>query len=60
MVDRYYEPTSIKLFPETTASYRSFYDDIRQRGTLLYHIEPQLGVIAGPELELYDVRHITD
>lgn len=58
MVDRYYDATSRRLFPETTASYQAFYDNIRQSGKLLYQIEPQLGVIAGPKLELYDVRDL--
>lgn len=58
MVDRYYDTTSRRLFPETTASYRAFYDNIRQSGKLLYQIKPQLGVIAGPKLELYDIRHL--
>lgn len=58
MVDRYWDATSMALYPETTASYRAFYEDIRQRGKLLYHITPTLNGLAGPEVELYDVSHL--
>jgi len=55
MVDRYYDTTSMRLFPETTASYRAFYDSIRREGKLLYRAEPKLWEIAGPGIELYEV-----
>lgn len=55
IVDRYFDPTSIKLFPQTTASYQHFYTDIRSRGKLVYRIEPALWQAAGPRVEIYDV-----
>lgn len=58
IVDRYYDETSRSLYPETTASYRSFFDDVRKRGTLLYKATPQLWFKAGPRIEIYDVRQI--
>lgn len=58
LVDRYYDATSIKLFPETTASYQAFYNDIRARGTLVFKIEPEPFKIAGPRIEIYDVRDL--
>ncbi len=58
MVNRYWDATSVALYPETTASYRAFYEDIRRRGKLLYHIVPALNGLAGPEVELYDVSHL--
>lgn len=58
IVDRYFDPTSMKLFPETTASYRAFYTDIRTRGTLVYSITPVPWHIAGPRVEIYDVQNI--
>ncbi len=58
IVDRYFDQTSSRLYPEATASYRAFYDDIRARGKLVYRIDPQLWHIAGPRVEIYDVSHI--
>lgn len=58
MVDRYSEPTSMALYPETTASYREFFSDIQARGRRIYHIAPQLYKLAGPEVSLYDVSHL--
>lgn len=58
LVDRYYEATSMKLYPEATASYRAFYDDVRTRGTLVYRIEPTLWQQAGARVEIYDVREV--
>ncbi len=58
IVDRYFDPTSTVLFPETTASYRAFYTDIRTRGELVYRIDPKLWHLAGPRVEIYDVRNI--
>ncbi len=58
IVDRYFDPTSMKLFPETTASYQAFYARIRTEGKLVYKIEPTLWLIAGPRVEIYDVRDI--
>lgn len=58
IVDRYFDPTSMRLFPETTASYQAFYTKIRTEGKLLYKIEPTLWHIAGPRVEIYDVRNI--
>ncbi len=58
MVDRYYDATSRKLYPETTASYRAYYDDVRSRGKLLFEIGPQFGKQAGARVEIYDVRHL--
>lgn len=56
LADRYYEPTSIQLYPDMTASYRSFYDEIRSRGTRVFFIEPEPWQSAGPRIEIYDVR----
>ncbi|MEK7499699.1 MAG: glycosyltransferase family 39 protein, partial [Patescibacteria group bacterium] len=58
IVDRYFDPTSVKLFPETTTSYQAFYTKIRSEGTLLYRIEPKLYTQAGPRVEIYDIRGI--
>lgn len=58
MVDRYYDRTSKRLYPETTASYRAFYDDVRARGKLVYKIEPELWRQAGARVEIYDVRRV--
>lgn len=58
LVDRYYDPTSMKLYPETTASYQTFYDDMRARGKLVYKIEPELWRQAGARVEIYDVRGV--
>ncbi len=56
LVDRYYESTSMRLYPEMTASYRAFYDEVRSRGARVFFIEPQPWKSAGPRIELYDVR----
>lgn len=58
LADRYYEFTSMKLYPEMTASYRAFYDEIRSRGTRVFLIEPKPWHIAGPRIEIYDVRSL--
>jgi len=58
LVDRYVDPTTMKLYPETTASYRAFYTDVRTRGRLLYEASPVPWNIAGPRIEIYDVRHL--
>jgi 4-amino-4-deoxy-L-arabinose transferase-like glycosyltransferase len=58
IVDRYYDPTSIKLFPATTASYRAFYDDIRTHATLVFEAQPKPWIIAGPRVEIYDLRQL--
>lgn len=58
MVDRYYDATSQKLYPETTASYRVYYDDVRERGKLLFEIGPKFGKQAGARVEIYDVQHL--
>lgn len=58
IVDRYFDPTSVILFPETTASYQAFYNGIRSQGKLVYKIEPAFWKIAGPRVEIYDVRDI--
>lgn len=58
MVDRYYDATSQQLYPETAASYRQYYDDVRSRGKLLYHVGPEFGKQAGARVEIYDVRHL--
>lgn len=58
IVDRYFDPTSVKLFPETTASYQDFYTKIRTRGKLVYQINPKLWHIAGPRIEIYDIQNI--
>jgi hypothetical protein len=58
MVDRYYDATSQEIYPETTASYRAYYDDVRSRGKLLHTAQPQLGKRAGPRVEIYDVREV--
>ncbi len=58
IVDRYFDPTSVKLFPETTASYQAFYNQIRTQGKKVYSISPQLWHIAGPRVEIYDIRNI--
>lgn len=58
IVDRYFDPTSSRLYPEATASYRAFYEEIRSRGHLVYRIDPKLWHIAGPRVEIYDVSHI--
>lgn len=56
MVDRYYDATSQQLYPETTASYRAFYDDVRARGKLAFEIGPVPWKQAGARVEIYDVR----
>lgn len=56
LVDRYSDATSIKLYPETTASYQAFYNEVRQRGKLVYEIHPEPWVQAGARVEIYDVR----
>lgn len=58
IVDRYFDPTSMTLFPETTASYRALYTSIRTQGRIIYSIQPELWHIAGPRIEIYDVRNI--
>lgn len=58
IVDRYFDPTSVALFPETTASYQAFYTKIRAEGKLVYKIQPQLWQMAGPRVEIYDIRNI--
>ena len=58
IVDRYFDPTSVKLFPETTASYQAFYTTIREQGKLMYRISPMLWDIAGPRVEIYDIRDL--
>lgn len=58
IVDRYFDPTSVALFPETTASYQAFYQKIREHGKQVYTIEPKLWHIAGPRIEIYDIRNI--
>jgi hypothetical protein len=58
LVDRYYDRTSMALFPEMTASYRAFYDEIRARGTRLFLIEPKLWQQAGPRIEIYDIQSL--
>jgi hypothetical protein len=58
IVDRYYDATSVRLYPETTASYQAFYDDVRTRGKRVYIIAPEPWVIAGSRIEIYDVRHL--
>lgn len=58
IVDRYFDSTSMMLFPETTASYRALYTSIRTQGNLIYSIQPELWHIAGPRIEIYDVRNI--
>lgn len=58
IVDRYFDATSSRLYPETTASYRAFYEKIRSQGKLVYKIEPELWKIAGPRVEIYDIRDI--
>jgi 4-amino-4-deoxy-L-arabinose transferase-like glycosyltransferase len=58
IVDRYYDATSVRLYPETTASYQAFYDDVRTRGRRVYIIAPEPWVIAGSRIEIYDVRHL--
>lgn len=60
IVDRYYDATSVKLFPETTASYQAFYNDIRARGKLVFKIEAETFKIAGPRVEIYDVREVNN
>lgn len=59
MADRYYEPTSVRLYPEMTASYRAFYDEVRRRGALVYAIRPEPFRRAGPRMEIYDVRALS-
>ncbi len=56
IVDRYFDTTSMKLYPETTASYREFYDSIRKQGKQVFLIEPKPWQLAGPRVEIYDVR----
>lgn len=56
LVDRYYEPTAVRMYPEMTASYREFYDAIRGRGIRVYEIRPEPFRRAGPRIEIYDVR----
>jgi 4-amino-4-deoxy-L-arabinose transferase-like glycosyltransferase len=56
IVDRYFDATSIRLYPETTASYQAFYKDIERRGTLIFEVTPELWRIAGPKVRIYDVR----
>lgn len=56
MVDRYYEPTSMRLYPEMTASYRAFHDEVRRKGKRVYVAEPRRWVRAGPRMEIFDVR----
>lgn len=58
MVDRYYDSTTEKLFPETAASYQVFFDDIRSRGKQIYGVGPQPWKAAGPWIEIYDVRNL--
>lgn len=58
LADRYYDPTSMTLYPETTASYRAFYDDVRRRGKLVFEIGPEFGKQAGARVEIYDVRQV--
>ncbi|MBI3255362.1 MAG: glycosyltransferase family 39 protein [Candidatus Andersenbacteria bacterium] len=58
IVDRYFDTTSIKLYPQTTASYQTFYNDIRSRGTLVFKVEPRLWHAAGPRVEIYDVQQV--
>lgn len=60
MVGRYSDPTAVRMYPEHTASYRAFYDEIRARGTLVYRIEPVPWKQAGPRIEIYDVRALRD
>lgn len=56
LVDRYYDATSERLYPETTASYRAFYDDVRTRGKLAFEIGPVPWKQAGARVEIYDIR----
>lgn len=58
LVDRYYDLTSMKLYPEATASYRVFYDDVRSRGRLVYEIKPDPWRQAGARIEIFDVRDV--
>ncbi|MEX2054914.1 MAG: glycosyltransferase family 39 protein, partial [Candidatus Andersenbacteria bacterium] len=58
MVDKYYDPTTEKLFPETAASYQLFFNDIRSRGKRIYGVWPQRWKIAGPWIEVYEVKHL--
>jgi hypothetical protein len=58
IVDRYFDPTSMREYPETTASYQAFYNDVRRRGNLIYRIEPQPWRLAGSRIEIYEVGHL--
>lgn len=60
LADRYYEPTSTRLYPEMTASYRAFYNEVRSTGKLLYEIRPRRFVRAGPHIEVYDMRALKE
>lgn len=60
MADRFFETTSVRIYPETTASWRMFITDVRTRGKLVYEIYPIPWKQAGPRVEIYDVRHLRD
>lgn len=47
------------LYPETTASYQAFFNDIRTRGKLIHEAVPAFWHKAGPRVEIYDVRDVT-